>query len=46
MSKVADFLLYVTILALVLMIVNTWKEARETNRFIEQILEISKERRP
>lgn len=46
MSKVAYWLRYVTILALVFTIVETWKEARETNRFIEQILEIAKESLP
>lgn len=46
MSKIADWLLYVTFLALVLMIVDTWKEARETNRLIGTIVEIITEPRP
>lgn len=39
MSKITDYVLYALMIFIVYAIISTWHEARETNRFISQLVE-------
>lgn len=46
MSRAIDIIFGLVLMFLTYAIGDTWRQANETNRFIEQILEIAKEPRP